>query len=75
MAELNLQYNPEDKSILLSVVDNGCGFDPDDVSGHHLGLNIIRERAQAIGATLSIESERERGTTVTVLWQPDLEEE
>jgi ligand-binding sensor domain-containing protein/signal transduction histidine kinase len=75
MAELNLHYNPEDKSILLTVVDNGCGFDPEDVSGHHLGLNIIRERVQAIGAALSIESELEQGTKVTVFWRPDLEEE
>ncbi|GMQ78356.1 MAG: hypothetical protein BMS9Abin02_0859 [Anaerolineae bacterium] len=74
-AELNLHYNPEDKSILLSVVDDGCGFDLEDVSGHHLGLDIIRERAQGIGAALSIESELERGTEVSLLWRPDLEEE
>lgn len=42
----------------VTVSDNGCGFDiesgpPDDT---HVGLRIMRERAQRIGATLSFQS-------------------
>jgi ligand-binding sensor domain-containing protein/signal transduction histidine kinase len=54
--------------VTLSVGDDGCGFDPDCVLPDHLGLGIIRERAERIGAKLDIESELGRGTEVTVTW-------
>jgi len=74
-AELSFGSGPDDQCILLSITDNGIGFELDNISGHHLGLNIIRERASAIGAALKIESVLDEGTTVSVLWQPDSEEE
>ena len=41
-----------DGQLLLSVEDNGCGFDPDQVEAEgHRGLNNIRERAKTIGAS------------------------
>jgi GAF domain-containing protein/anti-sigma regulatory factor (Ser/Thr protein kinase) len=55
--------------VVLAVTDNGSGFDPDQVSSDRLGLGIIRERAEAIGATLHIESEPGMGTEVSVLWR------
>jgi GAF domain-containing protein/HAMP domain-containing protein/anti-sigma regulatory factor (Ser/Thr protein kinase) len=55
----------------LAVMDNGCGFDPGQVSPDRLGLGIIRERAEAIGATLRIESEPGMGTEVSVLWHAE----
>ncbi len=42
--------------ITLTIEDNGRGFDPDDIPSDHLGLGIIRERAQAIQANLTIDS-------------------
>ena len=47
------------------------GFDPGCVLPDRLGLGIMRERAQAIGATLTIESEPGHGTRVTVVWEED----
>ncbi|MGQ9683598.1 MAG: cache domain-containing protein [Anaerolineae bacterium] len=55
--------------VALEVQDNGCGFDPECVGGTHLGLNIMRERAQGIGARLSVESEPGEGTRVVVIWR------
>ena len=52
----------------LYIVDDGRGFDPASVPLDHLGLGIMRERAEAIGATLSIESEIGRGTKVVIVW-------
>jgi signal transduction histidine kinase len=54
----------------LSIIDDGIGFDLAGVSREHLGLGIMRERSEAIGASLRIESQAEQGTRVTVLW-PD----
>lgn len=55
--------------VRLTVADNGTGFDPDAVSADHLGLRIMRERAEAIGARFSIYSEPGEGTQVSVVWQ------
>ena len=51
----------------LCVSDDGRGFDPVKVSPDHLGLGIIRERAQAVGATLEIASQPGHGTRVVVV--------
>ena len=52
----------------LVIRDDGRGFDPLDTPPERLGLGIMRERAQAIGADLTIDSEPGRGTQVRVLW-------
>jgi signal transduction histidine kinase len=56
-------------SVHLSVVDNGRGFDPSHVAADRLGLGIMRERAEAIGATLEIETEAGQGTRISVIWR------
>jgi signal transduction histidine kinase len=52
----------EGPPVELSIVDDGAGFDPDDVPAGHLGLTIMRERAAAIGAQLLIDAAPGRGT-------------
>jgi signal transduction histidine kinase len=53
----------------LRIVDDGVGFDPHAVTAEHLGLRIMRERVEAVGATLSVESRPQGGTAVGVHWQ------
>jgi signal transduction histidine kinase len=53
---------------VLSIQDNGRGFDPATVSKDHMGLQIMHERADEIGASLSLESEPGRGSQVSVIW-------
>ena len=55
--------------VALRISDDGRGFDPATVSPDHLGLGIIRERAQAIDAQLRVESGTGTGTIVEVMWQ------
>jgi len=55
---------------VLTVSDDGRGFDPSTVSADHLGLSIIRERSRAIAATLRIASQPGHGTTVEIAWEP-----
>lgn len=57
------------QQVTLSVGDDGCGFDPRRMLPDHMGLGIIRERAERIGAKLRIESEPGRGTDVVVTWK------
>ena len=54
--------------VALHVRDDGRGFDPAGLPLESLGLGIMRERAEAIGAELTIESEVDQGTRVRVVW-------
>lgn len=54
--------------VILKVSDDGIGFASGRVSPGHFGLTIMRERAQAIGATLGIEPGPQGGTDVVVQW-------
>lgn len=53
---------------MLSISDNGRGFDPAAVPTGHLGLQIMRERARRIDAVLEVESQAGLGTTITAIW-------
>jgi NarL family two-component system sensor histidine kinase LiaS len=53
----------ENECVLLSVRDNGHGFDQDHVSGVGLGLRSMRERVETLGGSLTILS-GEEGTRV-----------
>ncbi|MFV9672131.1 MAG: sensor histidine kinase [Acidimicrobiia bacterium] len=52
----------------LAVVDDGYGFEATDISAGSMGLDIMRERADEIGAELAISSEQDIGTTVELTW-------
>jgi signal transduction histidine kinase/ligand-binding sensor domain-containing protein len=58
----------EDPKVELYVEDDGIGFDPDSVPPDHLGLGIMRERAESIGAELVFESSQNEGTRITLTW-------
>lgn len=52
----------------LSVTDRGCGFDPEGHNGGGFGLVAMADRAEAVGAILTVRSARGSGTTVEVTW-------
>jgi signal transduction histidine kinase len=53
----------------LEVRDEGHGFDPVAAAHTGLGLGTMRERAESIGAVLSIDSQVGQGTRVMVEWE------
>jgi signal transduction histidine kinase len=52
----------------FETADNGTGFDPAIVKPTSLGVRIMRERADAIGADLHISSAPGAGTCIEVVW-------
>lgn len=60
---ITVSYTTDEERILLVVKDNGQGFELPAASGG-LGLDLMKYRARAIGATLSISSEPGKGTEV-----------
>jgi len=63
-----LTLERQDGLVTLVVVDDGRGFDAPPPGPEHLGLQIMEERAAAVGATLAVSSASGRGTVVTVRW-------
>ncbi len=55
----------------LRIRDDGRGFDFNDISVESLGLGIMRERAKAVGVTLTVESEIGHGTQVVAVWNKE----
>jgi signal transduction histidine kinase len=62
-----------DRSLLLSVRDDGCGFDPDQ-SPAGFGLQNLRERAAGLGGTFVVQSSPGAGTRITVCLPEDADE-
>jgi signal transduction histidine kinase len=56
------------ETVRLTVADNGVGFDPSTITADHLGLKIMRERAEAMGAKFTLYSEPGEGTQISVIW-------
>jgi len=54
--------------ITLDIDDDGVGFNTDDTSSENLGLIIMKERAQMIGASFELESNPGKGTKVSVTY-------
>lgn len=69
-AEVRLQYLDEEcngkKSVRLKISDNGKGFEPHTVTSEHFGVGIMRERAEAIGAELCVDSRPGAGTDISL---------
>lgn len=53
-----------DNGLVLSVLDNGCGFDPATLPDRGIGLHTMKYRSKAIGARLSITRRKSGGTRV-----------
>jgi ligand-binding sensor domain-containing protein/signal transduction histidine kinase len=58
----------QEQEVIISIRDDGSGFDPNQVSNGHFGLNIIRERVNNIGGQLMLKSETDCGTLIKVVW-------
>jgi PAS domain S-box-containing protein len=56
-----------DSNLCLEVRDNGAGFDPTLDYGGHLGLQVMRERAERLGGNLMVYSRPGSGATVRAM--------
>ena len=63
---VTLQSVESESALSILVRDDGCGFDPEDIT-NGLGLNQMRERVAAAGGTLQLRSQSGKGTTVKAL--------
>ncbi|TMD41245.1 MAG: sensor histidine kinase [Chloroflexi bacterium] len=53
-SEAGVTLSAADSGITLHLADNGCGFDPE--GGAHTGLQGLRDRVEAVGGSLRVNS-------------------
>ncbi|MBI3686084.1 MAG: sensor histidine kinase [Actinobacteria bacterium] len=66
-ADISLTVDGE--AVVSTVRDGGAGFDPAavrSVSGRHVGLGLLRERARLAGGSLEVDSRPGAGTCLTL---------
>jgi len=61
---VEVQLVCEREEIVLSITDNGVGFDQDSARGKGVGLRSMAERIAAVDGELNIDSARGRGTRI-----------
>jgi signal transduction histidine kinase len=66
---VRVAFAAEDGCARVTVQDDGQGFDPgvhSNTSGDHVGLRVMRERAEEVGGSLFIQSRPGQGTVIGV---------
>ena len=65
---IELRMESRDGRLIVTVADDGIGFDPEDraLRARRLGLTSMEERARGLGGTLNVVSRAGEGTTVTL---------
>jgi signal transduction histidine kinase len=71
--QVKLYLSCQPDQMKLTIEDDGLGFDPGAITPDHLGMAIMRERANSIGANLVIDSKVGTGTSVELVWNPSWE--
>ena len=61
---VQLQLVNEPERVTLSIADNGQGFDPATTENKGVGLYSMRERMQALGGDVDVESQPGQGTKI-----------
>lgn len=63
---VSIKYTAPPGKVLLEIEDDGCGFNPSEVSAEHLGIEIMRERAASIHAKMVLCSKTGSGTKICI---------
>jgi signal transduction histidine kinase len=63
-----MELKQDEAFIELHICDDGQGFDTGQTFSGHYGLGMMRERAETVGALLSVMSRPDQGTELTISW-------
>ncbi len=62
---VTIRFRSASNSVILTVTDDGCGFDGAITDTTGKGVRIMKYRAESIGATLQIDRRIPQGTLIT----------
>lgn len=64
--EVSLQFVQHNNQVLLSIEDDGNGFDKNAIEGKGIGLQNIQNRVSTLNGHLSIEATKGKGTFISI---------
>lgn len=64
--KITTDVSKNDNLVIVTITDNGKGFDMNNLSDPGLGLNIMKYRASMVGARVSVDSQPASGTQITI---------
>jgi signal transduction histidine kinase len=65
---IRISINQTNSAVMLAIEDDGCGFDPDAVDhAAHFGLQLMHERLEMIGGSMTLKSVPGSGTLVSAM--------
>jgi signal transduction histidine kinase len=74
-SQVKINLKQEENVIELRIHDDGRGFDMEQTFSGHYGLSMMRERAEAVRALLTVTSQPGHGTELAIRWtKPPLKE-
>jgi two-component system nitrate/nitrite sensor histidine kinase NarX len=75
-SQVDIDLKHEGAGVELYIRDDGKGFDLEQttISGHY-GLSMMRERAETVGALLTVTSQPGHGTELSMHWTEDLQKD
>ena len=75
-SRVDIDLKRDGAGVELYVRDDGKGFDLErPTSAGHYGLSMMRERAEAVGAVLTVTSQPGDGTQLNMHWTKDLQKD
>jgi signal transduction histidine kinase len=63
---VDVNLNMNDKTIILTVQDDGIGFDTSSIPSGHYGILGIKERVRLVNGSFEIQSENGKGTILKI---------
>lgn len=73
-SQVDIWLKYEAGAVELHILDDGRGFDPEQALPGHYGLSMMRERATAVGAALTITSQPGSGAEIIIHWAESQEQ-
>ncbi|WGY45190.1 nitrate/nitrite two-component system sensor histidine kinase NarQ [Vibrio sp. ABG19] len=66
--QINIDCNEQDNEVVVTIEDDGVGFDQQEAKLNHYGMSIMQERAGRLNGELRVEASPERGCKVTLTY-------
>jgi len=63
---VDVDVRVKDQSVMVTIKDDGVGFDPSSIPSGHYGIVGIRERVRSVNGNVEIQSRNGQGTLVKI---------
>jgi PAS domain S-box-containing protein len=74
-SRVKIEIQQDGPELTLRIHDDGRGFDQNQTTPGHYGLQMMQERADGVGAQLTVISQPGQGTQLTICWEDSAPEE